>query len=219
MIGLRIIAIAALGASLATPVAAQTTSPISLRIGVQSENTKQNSSLDDVVTGRVSAALQAIEGVISPAEGGAGIGGRVIQGTLEGGRDFFLREGRLFIGPQWFHAEAAYGERTLSGTDSMVTFSRAGVRSIVQIGGSGVAVIFSGSKYFGPKFVKAKVASGSIADPVPDGWEAETSIYYTAPRVPVFLRVGYKTEYFSYANRDDNTHSVIFGTGLWLGAR
>lgn len=214
----RFIALSIVTAAITSvPASAQGGSALGLRIGIQSENTKRNSSLSDVVTPGTSASLQAIEGVLSPADGGAGIGGRLIQGTMDG-RDFLLREGRLFVGPLYFHVEGAYGERSVSGTDSMATFARAGLKSIVQIGGSGVAVILSGSKYFEPRFTKKKTTDG-ISEPVPDGWEAETSLYYTAPRVPVFARVGYKTEYFSFGNREENLHSVIIGTGLWIGAR
>lgn len=194
----------------------QVTYPVELRVGVHTDNTKRNTALSDVVTGRGSASIQAFEGMISASNGGAGIGGRIMNGTFDD--DFSLKEAFIMVGEQYFHVEGGYGQRSLFGTDTAVNFIRAGAQSLVQIGGSGVALGFSGSKYFSSKFDigNSKKDTSSVK---PDGWEGETDIYYTMPKVPFYLQLGYRTEWFSLGKREENMHAVILGAGLWLGGR
>lgn len=192
----------------------QITYPVNFRAGVFAGGTKRNVSLDNSVTGRLDASLKGFEAMISPAREAVGIGGRVMDGSF-GGQKFSLKEGRIFVGESWFHVEAAYGERSVYGTDSTAVFSKAGLRSIVQIGGSGFSLSASGSKYFQGDFSKKNAGS----DDKPAGWEGETSLFYTAPKFPVFVQLGYRTEYFSFGKREEHQSGIIFGAGLWLGGR
>lgn len=200
--------------ALLVPGIARGQAPVEFRIGVHSDNTKRNTSLGDAVTGRGSASVQTFEALLFSGDGGAGIGGRVMRGTFVD--DFTLKEGIVVLGAAVFQVEGAYGQRSLSGTDSLVTFGRAGARSVIQIGGSGVSLGFAGSKYF-PRtfdFANSKDSTGK-----PDGWEGETDIYYTAPKVPFYLQLGYRTEYFQYGKREENMHGVMLGAGIWFGGR
>jgi hypothetical protein len=73
-------------------------------------------------------------------------------------------------------------------------------------------VSVNGSAYF----------PGNLASDQPDklkGWEGETDILYVVPKVPIFVQLGYRTEYFSLDKRAEHLSGVLFGTGLWLGRR
>jgi hypothetical protein len=198
----------------ASPLAAQVEYPVELRAGVMTGATRRDISLNDAVTDRLDASVKGIEAYLGPKSGGVGIGGRILSGTY-GSDDFTQREARLFVGENWFQVEGAYGERSLIGTDSTILFTRAGARSTVQIGGTGVSISVSGAKTFQGDF------SHSRSDKTrrPDGWEGESDIYYTAPRVPVFVQLGYRADYFKYQGRAEHMNGVVFGIGLWLGGR
>jgi hypothetical protein len=196
-----------------TNLEAQLVYPVNFQVGVSTASAKRNVSLNDAVSDRIDASIKGIEGFISPRQGGVGIGGRILSGSYQG-EDFTLREGRLFVGQNWFRVELGYGERSLHGTDSTALFTRAGARSIVVIGGTGASISFSGSKYLQGDFSHSKNATEK-----PDGWEGETGIYYTAPRIPVFAQIGYRTEYFKLGDRAEHVSGIVFGAGLWLGGR
>jgi len=198
----------------ASAVEAQIAYPVDFRASVLTSGTKRNVSLDNTVTGRLDAAVTGFEASVSPASGGGGIGGRILQGNF-GADSFLMREARVFIGDKAFFIEGAYGERSLLGSDSTALFSRAGIRSTIPIGGSGVWLSVSGAKYFQGDFSKKDAASPEKAD----GWEGETAILYATPRFPAFLRFGYRTEYFEIGAREEHMSGLVLGLGLWLGGR
>ena len=198
----------------AEPVAAQVSYPVDFRLGVFTGGTRRNLSVADVLGPKVTSSMRGIEAYLSPADGTGGIGGRILEGTFAT-QKFSLREARVFIGERAFNATAGYGERTISGTDSSTTFSRAGVRSVVRIGGSGVLLSAEGSKYFPGDFSK----KDANAPDKTNGWEAQTGIYFATPRIPAYVQLGYRTEYFSFGEHDEHMSGITFGVGLWLGAR
>jgi hypothetical protein len=193
---------------------AQTDWPVEFQIGGITGNAKRNISLSDSVTDRLSSSTNGIEAYVAPRAGGAAIGGRILTGSF-GADKFKLREGRVFLGTNVFSLEGAYGERSLWGTDSTVLFIRAGLRSTIPIGGTGVSVRLTGSKYLRGDFSHGR--SGNSA--APDGWEGESDLFYTAPRIPVFAQLGYRTEFFRYRARSESMNGLVFGAGLWLGGR
>jgi hypothetical protein len=197
----------------AAPLAAQIEYPLDLRIGAITGGTKRDVSLNDVVTDRLNSSVKGVEGYIGAKGGGVGIGGRILNGTY-GTDDFTQREGRIYFGENWFRVEGGYGERSLIGTDSTVLFSRAGVKSIVQIGGMGVSISVSGSKIFQGDFSHSKSKSEK-----PDGWEGESDIFYTAPKIPIYVQLGYRADYFTFEGRAEHMNGIVFGTGIWLGGR
>ena len=205
-------ALALLGS--ANPLAGQISYPVDFRAGVFTGGTKRNVAVDNSVTERLDASVKGFEVMLSGAQGTAGLGGRYMDGTF-GTEKLTIREGRVFVGESWFRVEGAYGDRSIFGIDSTVTFIRAGARSIVRIGGSGISLSASGSKYFAGDFWKKKPVESSKTD----GWEAETAIFYTTPRIPAFLQLGYRTEYFSFGNREEHVSGVLLGMGVWLGGR
>lgn len=196
-------------------VESQISYPVDLRVGVHTASTKRNTSLGNVVSDETTASMKGLEATISSPGGGAGIGGRVLQGTFDD--DVSVKEGFVQVGIPDFSLTGTFGQRSVWGTDSAVNYVRVGARSIIRIGGSGVSLLFSGSKYLPPKF--DITSDKESTDPEPDGWEGETGIFYTAPRAPIYVQLGYRTEYFSLGQRDESLHGVIFGVGLWLGGR
>lgn len=206
-------------AGLSSMLQGQATFPVDFRIGAHTASTKRNISLSDAVTGHATATVRGFDAILASPDGGAGIGARLLQGTYEDG-DFSLQEGMLLAGQRSFHVEAGYGRRSLFGTDSTVTFARAGARSTVQIGGSGVSLDVQGSAYFPGDFTKQKSPTPGSKDlSTLLGWEGETNIFYTVPRVPVYLQLGYKAQYFTFGQRAEYMNGVVIGTGIWLGGR
>jgi hypothetical protein len=187
--------------------------PVNFRFELQTAGGHRNASIDDIASGQLKTSIKGIEAYLSPRTSGVGIGGRWLSGDF-GDDEFKIKEGRLLLGENWFRIEAGYGERSLIGTDSTARFTRVGIQSIVQIGGVGVSLKVSGSIYLRGDF------SGSKPKPDdPSGWEGETGIYYNTPRVPLFAKLGYRTEYFERGPRAEHLSELVFGTGIWLGGR
>jgi hypothetical protein len=195
-------------------LASQVTYPVDFRLGVSTSGTRRNQSVNDVLGATVSSSLRSVEASLSPADGTGGIGGRIIDGTFAGEK-FLLREARVFVGERAFNVIVGYGDRTISGTDSTTAFSRAGIRSIVRIGGSGVLLSVEGSKYFPGDFSR----KDEDAPDRTDGWEGQTGLFYATPKIPAYLHFGYRTEYFSFGEHDEHLSGITFGIGVWLGAR
>ncbi len=201
----------------------QVPTSVEFRVGVHTASTKRNVSVSDGVVDRTSSSLKGIEADITALGGGPGIGGRILDGTF-GGAKMSLKEGRVFVGADYFRIEGAFGQRSLYGTDSLFLFTRGGARSTIRIGGSGVAVMLSGSKYFKGDFQNKKSATTTTAGSTsistdPDGWEGETGLSYSTPKVPVFVQIGYRSEYFKLGTRAEHSSGLVLQTGLWLGGR
>jgi hypothetical protein len=211
-----LVAIVALGSLSAAPTArSQNTYPLDFHVGLFTAATKRNSSIDDIVTDRSSTSVKGIEAFLAPPNGAGGFAMRILDGTYGNGK-LKLREGRIFLGENGLRVEGAYGQRSILGSvDTLVRFARAGLRSVTRIGGSGFSLNVSGSKYFSGDLSNKK----SDATDKLNGWEGETAIAYTAPRIPVFVQIGYRAEYFTFGNRAEYLNGVVLGTGVWLGGR
>jgi hypothetical protein len=196
-----------------SPLAGQIVYPVNFQFEVQTAGGRRNSTVNDEAIDELKASIKGIEAYLSPRTSGVGIGGRWLSGNF-GDEKFEIREGRLLLGENWFRIEAGYGERSILGTDSSALFTRLGFNSIVQVGGAGIALKVSGSMYLRGDFSGSKSERSD-----PSGWEGETGIYYNAPRIPVFVRLGYRTEYFKRDVRAEHLSEVVFGTGIWLGGR
>lgn len=198
----------------------QTNYPVDFQIGAQSIDTKLNTSLSDAITGRASASIRGFDAILATPGHEAGIGARSLQGTFEN-EDFSLQEAMIFVGQRSFNVEGGYGRRSLFDTDSTVTFARAGVRSVVQIGGSGVSLGFRGSAYFPGDFKQQESTpgSGGKVSLYLLGWEGDTNIFYTLPRIPIYFQLGYRTQYFTFGQRAETMNGFVLGTGLWMGGR
>jgi hypothetical protein len=182
--------------------------PFDLRIGLISSSVHRNFTVDpSPAISTQNASLHGYEGTLSTAEGEAGIGGRSLQGSF-GGRPMLLREGKLFVGAREFEIEGAYVQRRQAGRDSTDTFARAGLRSINRIGGSGVSVMLAGSAYIPiPKHdTGSATPSRSLR-----GWEGESAIYYTWDRLPIYLHLGYRFEYFAARTESEEMSGLNIG--------
>lgn len=200
--------------STASALRSQTTYPLDFHIGIQTATTKRAGSVDDIVSARTSASVKGIEAFLAPPNGGGGFAGRVLEGSFPDGK-LKLKEGMIFLGEDGIRVEAAYGQRSIFGKDSLASFTRVGLRSIIRIGGSGFSLNFSGSKYFTGDFTKNKTDAAARAG----GWEGETGLFFTAPKYPVFAQLGYRAQYFSFGTQAEHNGGFILGTGLWLGGR
>ena len=187
--------------------------PARFRFGVNTASTKRNTTLSGAITRRPTTAVQGLEAVVSTSKEEGGISARLLSGSYDDA-DFTLREARAFIGGPWFQIEGGYGQRSLAGTDSLSAFARAGLRSGVQVGGSGISLGVAASKYFDGDFSNDKHSSAKV-----QGWEGETNIFYTFSRVPLYMQLGYRHEYFSSGDRAENMSGLVLGTGLWFGGR
>jgi hypothetical protein len=200
-------------------VAAQVPTSVEFKVGVETASTKRNVSLSDAIVDRASSSIRGLEAELTPLSGGPGIGGRILDGTF-GDATMSFKEGKFFLGEDVFRVEGGYGQRSMFGTDSLILFSRVGARSTIRIGGSGVAVTMSGSKYFKGDFTSKKNETSTTTTPTDaDGWEGETGVSYSTMKVPVFVQVGYRSEYFKYGARAEHLSGLILQTGLWLGGR
>ena len=198
--------------------AGQIPTSVEFKVGVQTASTKRNVSLSDEVVDRTSSSLKGIEAELAPIHGGPGIGGRILNGSF-GDATMTLKEGKFFLGEDIFRVEGAYGQRSMFGTDSLVLFTRVGAKSIIRIGGSGIALLMSGSKYLKGDFTVKKNGDTTPAPPNADGWEGETGVAYSTLKVPVFVQLGYRSEFFKYGSRAEHLSGLILQTGLWLGGR
>src|SRR5215831_15238345 len=213
---MRCSATIALSLGLAMRLHAQTTYPFDLRLGIVSSSVHRSLTVDPSTSiSSQGASLRGYEGSLSTAEGEFGIGGRQLEGTING-RSTLLREGKVFLGAREFEIEGAYVQRRRVDLDSNDVFLRAGIRSINRIGGSGISVMLSGSGYI----PLPKKDTGSTT-PVRSlrGWEGETAIYYTWDRLPIYLHLGYRFEYFAARNTSEDLSGLNLGIGAWLGGR
>jgi hypothetical protein len=122
----------------------------------------------------------------------------------------------LYLGAREFEIEGAYVQRRQVDRDSTDVFARAGIRSVNRIGGTGISVMLSGSGYIPiPKSDTGSSKPGRALR----GWEGETAIYYTWDRLPIYLHLGYRFEYFAVRNTSEDLSGLNLGIGAWLGGR
>lgn len=149
---------------------------------------------------RASAPLTGAEILLWP--GGIGLYGRYLTGTLgdhsargpDGG--LHQAEGRIILGAPVFSVEGGFTRRVRGGrrlSDPGDNLIRAGVRSLLALGPSGLSVSLQAGAYGRNDSVPSTGEARKKLSVV--GWEAATGLVYQAPHgLPFFVTVGYRFE-------------------------
>lgn len=154
---------------------------------------------------------------------GAGLAGRYVVGDLDPSRGTFpahrlhLADARLMIGPRSFALEggANYRRLEISNPDSVRQWLsiRAGARSAIAIGASGLHTVLAGA--YVPYVVEDGGRSGG------SGWEWEVGLSYSRRGIPLYVSLGYRYQTFQPETTKDAPQSELGGVylagGLHLG--
>lgn len=170
-----------------------------------------------------SIGLVSLDLTVQPAEGyGLGFAARAIGGgeTAPG----FTGAGLLF-GSRKIAVEGGLSARTGPDPDDILDPENAydvvypmvhlGVRSRMDLGRSPFSVQFRAARHIGT----GGEGSNLLGGPDASGWSGETSLSYTARRIPVTANLGYRIEQFSVFNQDQEVTSLYLGFGLLFGRR
>jgi hypothetical protein len=160
--------------------------------------------LDDGSVGRATATLRSVE-VLVRGRGG-GISGRFAKGLfspplgIPGYRDLVVGDAKVLLGPRPFTVELGYHRRAheneLFGNVGE-HLARAGVRSLISLGPSGLSVSFAGAALLRQDSTATSDKKVGVG-----GWELETGVLYQAPRrLPFYATAGYRFERFAAANK------------------
>jgi hypothetical protein len=100
-------------------------------------------------------------------------------------------DGKLIIGSKAFAVTAGYRLRTFRypQVDRRMHFAHAGAQAGYRFHGAGIELNVAGSYFRSVK--KDAVDSLQVS-----GWEGESSIMYTVPRLPLYVGLGYRRELF-----------------------
>jgi hypothetical protein len=198
--------------------AQQATFPVDFRVEPMSRSYRRSLSIGEGQPVVAIGKLSGLEVAFGPGGGGLFIGGRLLNGTPPDGTISYA-EGRLGLGGPGLRLEGAFVQRHHAEADTALRYISAGISSFSRIGSSGVTVRFSGAGFIPFKMPADGNRPTTEPSETTTGWGGETAIYYTAPRIPVFVRVGYHIEYFSFKPFQEENSSVSVGLGLWLHGR
>lgn len=214
----------------AAPAFAQINWPVDFRVGTISASTTRNVSVSGTLAKQEQVTVKGFEATLAPPGDPIGIGVRRLTGTFAAG-PYTEEEARAFLGAKNFMLEGAFVRRTTPGVDSTKQFVRAGFRSIVNVGASGVSIMLAPSYILpfniGSSGTSTGTSGGTSASsdkPLPAGWEGETALYYTLPKIPLYVHAGYRLAYFgikqgtAYLHQEEMS-GLNLGVGLWLGGR
>lgn len=158
-------------------------------------------------------SLRGVDLAWLPARVGFGAHARIAQSSL-GSADLSMAELGLSLGGGAFSVEGTVGQRAgyspTSGLmhDQSYPYARAGVRSQRFLGNTRFSVSLRGGVLFG--------VGEAEAEPV-EGWEGETQVSWTAPRIPLRAMVGYRIERFAVAGVEQEVSALLIGFGVVRG--
>jgi hypothetical protein len=125
-------------------------------------------------------------------------------------------DGRLSIGTRTFNLELGYllETETTGGASQQHGFGRAGFRSDINLGSSGITAGFAAS-YLREPTAEKDSAQGQ-------GIEGETSVLYAPAALPVYVQLGYVRQAFRFSypnapNRPEEVSMVLIGAGFQVG--
>lgn len=177
------------------------------------------------VSGPVARADVDLKGAefVAKDAGGAGVQLRYAVADIAGSASSMAAgkleyvDGRLIIGSKSFAVTTGYRLRTFRypAVDKRVGLAQAGAQAGYRFAGSGLELVASGTYY---RTVK-KDAKDSLEV---SGLEGETAIMYTAPRVPLYVSLGYRRELFDLKRgetfpRREELGGLIFAVGVQAG--
>lgn len=196
-------------------------SPIELRLAAFTMPSRRTVSTSSTMFDNASPSIVGFEFVIREMDGG---GLRIAYGTSSGsgsgasGGKLTTLDGRFLVGSRIFNVELGYMLRTttIAGKDSTLGVARAGVRSDMKLGSSGITVGWAAS------YLRQPVASkdGTLFQ----GIEGETSVLYAPPIVPIYVQLGFRRSALQHTrttspNVAEEISTVFFGVGFHLGLR
>lgn len=160
--------------------------------------------------------LFAVDATLQRAEGlGPGVILRVIRGV---GPVPHYMEGGLLVGTRRFAVDAAVATRKGpdifrgGAYDSLFAFVRVGVRTDLALGRTGFAWQARVGHYLDFP------APGTVEKDM-RGWSADSWLRWSAPRSPLTLNIGYRTERFLVRDRHQTSSGFALGSGFILGRR
>lgn len=199
--------LAVLSIALPTALRAQRSWPVDLQITATNSSIRQRLVPAGGVVEGTSIGLRGYEASLIGPSSGFGLYGRYGTGGTGNGRQ--LLEGRIMMGAPQFRLEFGYAERRHSVLDSTFQYFRGGFTTTTTLGTSGVAIRF---RAIGTAPIKRE----GLAFQQHLGWEGETNVSYTWPRLPVFAQVGYRIESMRHPGGDEELSSLVLGLGVWL---
>jgi hypothetical protein len=169
-----------------------------------------------------SPAFSGVEFLVRSIDGGAGLHLRYATASPDGAglASYAMKylDGRLLLGSRGFSVELGYLLRTetIAGKDSTHGFARAGFRTDINLGSSGITAGVAASYLRLPE----ADSLGNIAW----GIDGETSVLYALPMAPVYVQLGYRRETYTFEykkspSRPEQISTLFLGVGFHLGLR
>lgn len=202
--------------------AASSTSDLELRLAAFTLPSKRTKSTSTTAYDAASPSMTGAEFVIRAIDTG-GLRVRYESASASGngaaGIQFTNLDGRLAIGSRVFDVELGYLLRTETSAAAVKTqlgFPRAGFRSDLNLGSSGITVGFAASYLRQAQAAK----DGSLGQ----GLEGETTGIYVPPMVPFYLQLGFRRQALRFTNqgakvRSEEMSTVFLGVGFEIGLR
>lgn len=149
----------------------------------------------------IGLTVRTLDGTFDASEGTAG-NGQVTIGDL-----------RLLVGPRFFTIEGGVGRRAF--TDAIATrvfnYGTAGLRISLPLGGSGYEAQLGGNAYLGGKLLNDSTN-------IITGFQGTTSLYYSIPKFPAYLMLGYRMEHVTVSSPNrvlpEEVSGLVLGVGL-----
>lgn len=148
-----------------------------------------------------------------------GLGVRTLDGTFNassgaaGNGQITIGDVRLLAGPRVFTIEGGVGRRAF--TDAVATrvfnYGTAGLRISLPLGGSGYEAQLGGNAYLGGKLLNDSTN-------VITGFQGTTALFYSVPRFPAYLMLGYRMERVTVSSPNrvlpEEVSGIVLGLGL-----
>lgn len=205
----------------AGPLSAQS-SKFEFRLGGLVQSSRSNISVGPsgaAVLSRARGSLAGGEFLIRSS--GIGLGGRYLIGNMDSTSGTISRQrlqiadARLLMGPRVFTVEGGAMYRRLEVTAVNYKrewfYARAGARSTVAIGASGLSTLLAGAYY--PYIIDKGGKSGG------KGWEWEAGVSYSHRGIPAYISVGYRYQTFQPKTTTNEPQSELGGVFLSGGLR
>lgn len=206
-------------ANVATDTSQSQQSTLEIRLGLFTMPSKRTVATSAVAYSDAAPSMTGAEFVVRSTDG-QGLRFRYSTASTTGvgradGALTYL-DGRFEIGTREFNVEAGYLLRseTISGTKTQLSFWRAGFRSDIRLGASGVTAGFAASYMRQP----APETDGS------QGWglDGETSVLYASAKVPLYAQLGFRRETLHFTlkvppDRPEEMSTVFVGVGYHIG--
>jgi hypothetical protein len=191
-----------------------------IRFGVVTDGVTRAMSLGESPSFKRSTRLNGVEFLARSVNSG-GVQLKYMKGELDGALTddsagpLEYVDGRFLIGGRKFAAALGYLGRTQNLNEEKRRFDmgRGGVQMTYQFEGAGIGFNFAGSYLRTVKKTKADSLEA-------EGFEGETSVLYSVPRLPVYVQLGYRRELFRLF-KDDATlrREEVSGVLLSLGVQ